>query len=350
MAAFPLVRFQVKWTASRTTNSAGKNQTLNKRFDVVGLGLNATDIAIEVPTFPEFNSKVAFSSAHWRAGGQTATALVACQRLGLRTKYIGRVGSDPMGDFQWQSLKPEGIDLNDVKVVPDCPNQTAYILIDQASGERTVLWHRDPRLVIRPDELRPEMIKQARLLHVDGHDNATAAVAARWAREEGIPVTVDADNIYPDLDELLEAVDYLVGSSTFATAYTGEATVFQALEKIQQRYPHMKVVGATLGRDGVIAFSSGRFVYRPAFVVPCRDTTGAGDVFHGAFAYALLQGWTLERMLDFSNAMAGLNCTAVGARGGIASLEDVDRLMAEGRHYPPLWTDLPSVSAPEPTR
>jgi sulfofructose kinase len=323
---------------------------VNMRFDVVGLGLNATDIAIEVPTFPEFNSKVPFTAAHWQAGGQTATALVACQRLGLRAKYVGRVGSDPMGDFQLQSLRPEGIDLSDVKVIPECPNQTAYILVDQESGERTVLWHRDPRLIIHPEELRPEMIKQARLLHVDGHDNAAAAQAARWAREEGIPVTVDADNIYPDLDELLEAVDYLVGSSTFATAYTGEADVFRALDIIQQRYRHMKVVGATLGRDGVVALSEGRFAYRPAYVVPCRDTTGAGDVFHGAFAYALLQGWPLERILDFSNAMAGLNCGAVGARGGIARLEEVEQLMAEGRHYPPLWTELPSPSAPEPAR
>jgi sugar/nucleoside kinase (ribokinase family) len=238
-------------------------------FDVVGLGLNATDVAIEVPAYPAFNSKVAFSSARWQAGGQTATALVVCQRLGLRTKYIGRVGSDPMGEFQLQSLRPEGINLEDVLVVPDCPNQTAYIIIDEKTGERTILWHRDPRLTIRPEELRPETVKQARLLHVDAHDNAAAAQAAQWAREAGIPVTADVDNIYPDLEALLEGVDYLVSSSSFPSAYTGEADIFRALERLQQRYPHMKLVGATLGQDGVVALAEGRFLYQPGLALPC---------------------------------------------------------------------------------
>jgi len=312
-------------------------------FDVVGLGLNATDVAIEVPAYPAFNSKVAFTSARWQAGGQTATALVVCQRLGLRTKYIGRVGSDPMGDFQWQSLRAEGIGLEDVKIVPDCPNQTAYIIIDEKTGERTILWYRDPRLTINVDDLRPEMVQRGRLLHVDAHDNAAAAQAARWAREAGIPVTADVDNIYPDLEALLDGVDYLISSSTFPEAYTGEDDLFQALARLQGRYPRLRLVGATLGDDGALALAEGRYLYQPAYALPCRDTTGAGDVFHGAFAYALLQGWAMERALDFSNAMAGLNCGAVGARGGIASQAEAERVRAEGRRRPPRWTELPAA-------
>lgn len=318
-------------------------------FDVVGLGLNATDVAIAVPSYPAFNSKVKFTSTAWQAGGQVATALVACQRLGLRTKYVGSVGSDPMGEFQLQSLRPEGINLDDVRLVDDCPNQSAYIIIDEESGERTILWRRDDRLTIRPEELRRAMFTGARLVHVDAHDTAAAARAAQWARADGIPVTADVDNIYHGLDDLLAATDYLISSSTFPPAYTGESDLCQALQQVRRRHPETKLVAATLGRDGVLALEGERFLYQPAFEVPCRDTTGAGDVFHGAFIYGLLAGWSTERVLDFSNAMAALNCQAVGARGGIASRQEAEQLMAGGRRRPPRWSQLPTP-AREPGR
>jgi sulfofructose kinase len=318
------------------------------RFDVIGLGMNATDIAIEVPVYPAFNSKVRFNAARWCAGGQVATSLVVCQRLGLRTKYIGRLGSDPMGHYQLESLQPEGIDLSDAKVVPDCPNQSAFIIVDGRTGERTVLWHRDVRLTMRPEELRREMVTGGRLLHVDAHDNAAAAQAARWAREAGIPVTADVDHIHPGVEELLEAVDYMVSSATFPAAHTGKNDLFEALEEIQRRYPQMKLAGASLGRDGVLALENGRFLYRPAYAVRCRDTTGAGDVFHGAFAYGLLQDWPTERILEFSNAMAALNCRAVGARGGIATEAEAEHLMATGTCHEAPWTEIPPAPGGDP--
>lgn len=314
--------------------------------DVVGLGLNATDVAIELPAYPAFNSKMAFTAARWQAGGQVATAMVVCQRLGLRARYIGRVGSDAMGEFQLASLRAEGLDLTHLRVVPDCPNQTAYILIDQPSGERTILWRRDPRLTIQPEELDRGMLAGARLLHVDGHDTAAAARLAGWAREAGIPVTADVDNIYPGLEELLAVTDHLISSESFPAAYTGLADLFPALEEIRRRHPGMQVVGATLGKDGVVALAGDRFLYSPGFRVTARDTTGAGDVFHGAYAYALLQGWSLERTLDFSNAMAGLNCQAVGARGGIASRAEAEQLMGSAARCPARWASLPRPASP----
>jgi len=314
-------------------------------FDVVGLGLNATDVAIEVPRYPAFNSKVEFLSATRQPGGQVATALTVCQRFGLRAKYIGRVGSDEAGRFQLESLRREGLDVADVGVVPDCPSQAAYIVIDRESGERTILWRRDPKLDIRPEELRPEMVQGARLLHVDGHDTAAAAQAARWGRAAGLPVTADVDNIYPGLDALLEATDYLVSSESFPAAYTGESDLFRALARIQERYPAMKLVAATLGRDGVLGLAGEGFLYEPAFDVPVRDTTGAGDVFHGAFIYALLEGWPLARILTFSNAVAGLNCTALGARGGIPTLAEAEALVTRGERRPPRWGRLPASAA-----
>lgn len=309
-------------------------------FDVVGLGLNATDVAIEVPRYPAFNSKVEFSSARLQAGGQVATALTVCQRLGLKTKYIGRVGDDLMGVFQLESLRPEGIDLSDVLVVADCPNQCAYIVIEEGSGERTILWRRDSRLTIRPEDLRPDMIAGARLVHVDGHDTAAAARLAGWAREAGLPVTADVDNVYAGLPALLDCTTHLVSSASFPAAYTGEEDYFHALPEIQRRHPGMKLVAATLGQDGVLALEDGQFLYAPAYAVRCRDTTGAGDVFHGAFAFGLLQGWPTLRILEFSNAVAGLNSESVGARGGIPTQAAAEALMARGERRAARWPGL----------
>ena len=314
-----------------------------KTIDVVGLGLNATDVAIEVPAYPEFNSKVEISSATWQAGGQVATALVVCRRLGLATSYIGRFGDGPMGRFQQESLEREGMLLENCRTVKDCPNQTAYIVIDQATGERTIMWQRDPRLTIQPEELTPEMITSARALHVDGHDCPAGAQAARWAREASLPVTADVDNIYPGLDGLLAEVDYLISSATFPAAYTGEEDLFKALEMLQENF-ETRLVAATLGAEGVLARENGGFLYLPGYLAQCRDTTGAGDVFHGAFVYGLLEGWPTAQSLGFSNAMAALSCEYLGARGGIRSRREAEKLMAEGRTNTARWPELVPAS------
>src|SRR5205814_8179698 len=151
-------------------------------------------------------------------------------------KYIGAVGDDERGRVQIASLKSTGINLDDVKVRRGCANQSAYIIIDRSTGERTVLWRRDECLKVRPDEITEEMIACARLLHIDGHDTAAVARAAEIARRHGIPVTVDVDTIYHGFDRVLPNVDYLVASSEFPAAFTGETDPFRALEMIQQQY------------------------------------------------------------------------------------------------------------------
>ncbi|MGD0499878.1 MAG: PfkB family carbohydrate kinase [Bryobacteraceae bacterium] len=299
------------------------------QFDVVGVGLNATDTLIVVSRFPAYAGKAPIREEILAAGGQVASALAACARLGLRTKYIGAVGDDERGRIQMRSLAEAGIDATDVKVRPNCPTQLGYIVVDASTGERTVFWRRDPGLSVDPAEIAPEQIVCGRLLHIDGHDTPAVARAAAIARAHGIPVTVDVDTIYPGFESVLPSVDYLVASAEFPAAWTGEADSFRALEKIQNEYG-MKVAAMTLGAHGSLARSEGRFFYAPAYVVDAVDTTGAGDVFHGAFCYAVLEGMPMLPALEFSNAMAALNCTAWGARGGIRGREDVRALMAGG--------------------
>ena len=300
--------------------------------DFLGLGLNSADTLIRLPHFPAPDSKLPILSSETLPGGQAASATVACQRWGLRTRYIGKIGSDWAGRLQRQEFAREGIEAHWIEV-PDCPSQTAFILVDQDSGERTILWQHDPRLNLTPDDLRRDWITQARLLHVDGHPPAPAAVAARWARDAGVIVTADLDNIYPGVEDLLASVDYLISSREFPSRLTGIDSLPEALPEISRRFG-CRVAGATLGRDGALAWDGRSFHYSPGFRVEVIDTTGAGDIFHGAFAFALLEGQTLDHILEFSCAAAALNCTAPGARGGIRPVSEIRRLMHEGRRYP----------------
>jgi sulfofructose kinase len=299
------------------------------RFDVVGVGLNATDTILVVPRFPAYGGKAPFTREFYSPGGQVATALVACASLGLRTKYIGTIGDDERGRIQIESLRAAGIDIDHVQQRPNCPNQSAYIVVDESTGERTIFWNRPDCLAISPAEITPDQITSARLLHIDGHDTAAVEHAARIARAHGIPVTVDVDTIYPGFDRVLPLVDYLIASSEFPARWTGIDDPIAALQHIHSQNG-MRMAAMTLGAHGALAYTEGRFFYSPAFAVNCVDTTGAGDVFHGAFCYSVLQQMPIADALDFSNAMAGLNCTAMGARGAIAGLSQVRDLIARG--------------------
>jgi sulfofructose kinase len=173
------------------------------------------------------------------------------------------------------------------------------------------------------------------MLHIDGHDTAAVGRAARIAKAHRIPVSVDVDTIYAGFEKVLPYVDYLIASSEFPARWTKIDDPFHALQAIQEEHG-MKVAAMTLGAHGSLARVDGQFVYSPAYVVNCLDTTGAGDVFHGAFCYAVLEDMPIGEALDFSNAMAALNCTAIGARGGIKSQQEVRQLMgrAERRANP----------------
>jgi len=302
------------------------------KVDVVGLGLNATDTVMTVREFPALGGKERVVASSMQTGGQTATALVACRRLGLKVRYIGKVGDDPAGRLQLASLRREGLDMSDTQVMRGVPTQYGYIIVDQATGERTIFWDRDARLAVLPKELKPAAITSARLLHLDGCDVDAAVTAARWARRARIPVLADLDTVYKKVEKLFPSIDYLIASTHFLPAVTGHADPFRVLEYMAREYK-VRTPGMTLGRDGALVYHSGHFFYSPGFVVETVDTTGAGDVFHGAFAYALLAGWEMARSLDFANAMAALNCTVLGARGGIKSRAEAEHLMATGARH-----------------
>ncbi|MGO9640743.1 MAG: carbohydrate kinase family protein [Candidatus Acidiferrales bacterium] len=306
--------------------------------EIVGLGLNAADTLIRVPHFPAPDSKLQFRDVRVQPGGEVATALVACSRWGLSTRYIGKVGDDDAGRMQAEEFARSGVETR-LMVVADCKSQSSFILVDESAGERTIIWNRDARLEIRPEELQREWFEGARALHLNGNSTAAMLLAARWARESGAAVTIDVDSVYLGIEVVLEFVDYLIASREFPARLTGDTCLLTSLPTLQRTY-HSRLTAATLGRDGVLAWDGDRFLYCPAFDVDTVDTTGAGDIFHGGFLYALLKGWDLERALEFSCAAAALNCTVLGARGGIRPVEEIEKLRREGRRRPRVYSQV----------
>jgi sugar/nucleoside kinase (ribokinase family) len=316
---------------------SGRTPVRKSLTDVVGLGLNATDTVFMVDHYPAGGGKERVLDSFMAAGGQVATALVTCRRLGLRARYIGKVGDDKEGKIQLASLESEGVDLRYARVVRGAPTQFGLIFVDRSTGERTVFWDRDARLAVTPAELTESAITAGRVLLLDGCDLEAGLQAAKWARRARLPVVADLDTVYKKIDRLLPRIDYLVASTEFLATLTGHADPFQALQSAASQYK-IKTPGMTLGKDGALVYHQGRFHYSPGFVVEAVDTTGAGDVFHGAFIYGLLAEWEMPRILDFANAMAALNCTALGVRGGIKTQAVAEDFMATaGRQVNRQW-------------
>ena len=304
--------------------------TKSSKVDLVGVGLNATDTVIPLSKYPVRGSKVEYPTATVLPGGQVASTVMACQHWGMRTRYVGKLGDDNAATLHREAFANAGVETQLITVSGGASPQS-LILVD-GGGERTVLCRRDERLVLQPNDLDREWIVNAKALHVDGHDTAAATLAASWARAAGVPVIADLDEIYPGVEDLLVNIDYLIVSRDLPCRLMDEANLETALQQMQRRYGCL-IAAATLGQDGVLAWDGKQFLHVSAYFVPVIDTTGAGDIFHAGFIYGLFQGWSLERQLEFACAAAALNCMAVGARGGIETVEAIEKLMATGSRY-----------------
>lgn len=312
---------------SSITNHRFNLKLSDSRLDVVGCGQNAVDHVCLVPHYPAFNTKLQVTRYRQIAGGQIATAMAECARLGMRVKYIGKFGADELGRFSLDSLKEFGIDISDATVEPGSYNHYSFIMVDATSGERTILFDRDEKLRYRPGELTPEMVCCGKLLHLDANDLNCAIQCSKWARGNGIPICLDIDRCDPGVEELLPQIDFLIPSENFPLEYAETDNLHEALLKLHSISGGF--VCATLGSRGALALLNGEFLSSPGFKVQTVDTTGAGDIFHGAFLYALWRNWPLKSILAFANAAAAINCAQLGARGGLTAPGDVLRFLRD---------------------
>src|SRR5918912_510221 len=208
----------------------------DKPFDAAGFGLNAVDHLIVVPEYPAFDTKMRLLEHKQSAGGQTASAMIALRRLGLKTAYAGRFCSDPEGLFGLSTLKDDDVNVDFAEVVEGARNQIAFITIDARSGERTIVWDRDDRLAYKREEAPVEFGLMGRVLHLDAHDPPACVRVAQAARESGTIVSADIDNVYEGLPELLPLIDILIGSKEFPHRVTGIADERESLVELHARF------------------------------------------------------------------------------------------------------------------
>jgi len=300
--------------------------------DVVGVGANSVDYVYRLPQFPQPDgpaAKLRIAEHLITCGGQTATALCTCAAMGLRAAYVGATGSDVNGARLRDELARRGVDAARA-CVRDTPNPFAVILLD-GRGERLVLWNRDPRLALRPDEVSASAIGRPRLLHVDDTDEEAAIRAARLGRDAGIPVTSDIERVAGRTEELVASVTIPIFAEHALEPLTGERDAERALRKLQQvRQVRLKpdatyvddLLCVTLGARGAMLLDGDRLYHEPAFAVAAVDTTGAGDVFRGAFIVALLRGDAPADILRFANAAAAVSCTRIGAISSVPTMDE----------------------------
>jgi sugar/nucleoside kinase (ribokinase family) len=306
-----------------------------RTVDVLGVGYAALDLICLVERFPEPDTKVPVISMSRQGGGQVGTALAAVARLGGRAAFIGKFGDDDEGQAARDALVREGVDCSRALVVPGMTSVFSVVLVEADTGRRTVLSRKDPRIALAPSEVPEPAVAAARAVHLATHEVDGATAAAHLARRAGTIVSLDAERLRPGVDALVPLVDYLVAAHGFPRAATGRTDDRAALEALADLGP--PVVVQTLGRDGARAFVAGRHVEAPGFAVPVVDTTGAGDVFHGAFLLAMLDRdagrapvpEVVAEALRVANAAAAMKCRSLGGRAGIPRRPEVDRFLAD---------------------
>jgi len=302
-----------------------------KPFDVVGIGCCAVDMLAIVDPFPQPDQKVQVQDLTQQGGGLVSTGLVAVARLGGKARYLGKLGDSELADYARHEFQREGVDISGVLTEPGKSVLFSYVVVTPSTGTRTIFVAMKQKPEYRAADLKREEVLSGRFLFVDGFEMEAALQAARWATADGIKVVMDAEFVFEQTDELVALSDYIIASLDFAQLKTQEReprAAARALYRQQKDLKPDKVVIVTAGTRGSFGVSADGEFHQPAFVVEVVDTTGAGDVYHGAFIYALAQGWDVRQCARFASAVAALKCRKLGGRAGIPTRREVDAFLA----------------------
>jgi sulfofructose kinase len=293
---------------------------------VVGVGLATADMLCVAPRIEE--RLVELSVFSIQGGGSAATALATAAVLGAKARFFGRLGDDDFGRFVLGGLSGAGVDTGLVSVEPGKFSPVSLVHIDELTRRRRILFTRGSISPPLPVDLPPRLLDSAALLVIDGYQPALQAALAEKARAKGITVLLNAGHLTGGMGELLALSDIVIGSERFASEFAPSDDVEKSLREMTRIGPRIAVI--TLGEAGAVALEDRKLVQQEAIDVFVADTTGAGDVFCGAFGYASLQGWPLEKALPFANAAAGLTCRSLGAQSALPRLDEVLAAMDGG--------------------
>ena len=284
-----------------------------KNFDYIGIGFCSNDHLAVLPFIP-MDTKVRMLSHRIMGGGPAANSTAGAASLGKSAAFVGTVGDDADGDMILRDFRAQGVDTSMVKVRPGATSAIAYLWIEEKTGNRSCAWTREGLDELTADEINPEAIAAAKVLHVDGHNAAGAIAAAKVAREAGVLVNYDAGTHRDGMDELLGLADLMICSEEFILKLTGLKDAEEAVRQVWAKY-RPKVCGATMGVRGSMAFDGKEFVRCPAFKVEkVVDTTGCGDLFHTGFAIRYLETQDLMECQRFGAAVSAIKCRGLSGR------------------------------------
>ncbi len=284
-----------------------------KKFDFVGIGFCSNDHLAVLPFIP-MDTKVRMLSHRIMGGGPAANSTAGAASLGVSAAFVGTVGDDADGDMILRDFRAQGVDTSMVKVRPGATSAIAYLWIEEKTGNRSCAWTREGLDELTADEINPEVIASAKILHVDGHNAAGAIAAAKVAREAGVLVNYDAGTHRDGMEELLGLANLMICSEEFILKLTGLKDAEEAVRQVWAKY-RPKVCGATMGVRGSMAFDGKDFVRCPAFKVEkVVDTTGCGDLFHTGFAIRYLETQDLMECQRFGAAVSAIKCRGLSGR------------------------------------
>lgn len=303
-----------------------------ERFKVVGVGYNCVDMICMVEDFPVEDSSTHITSRVIQGGGAVATALVAASKLGANCAFIGNIGNDIMSDETIRMFQSDGVCTDYMVRRDDCYGLESIVMVNPANGSRTKFPQRDYNPPISWDDRLSDVVGGCCILHLDGTHYENAINAARIAKEHGVLVSLDGCSMQKDNEKnkiLATMADILIMNSKYPLKVSGKATYDEALLEMST-WGSKKVVGCTLGDKGSKFVVGGRVVDFPSFKAKSIvDTTGCGDVFHGAFLGAYVSGMALEKCIRFASATACCKCAVPGGRAGIPNRDVVLGIIGE---------------------
>ena len=284
--------------------------------EIVGIGSSVYDVLMVIDGFPVEDTKIEGADTIVQGGGPCATALVAAAKLGVSSAYMGTIGDDSFGRFMLGDLEKWGVDTRYVRRVPDAVSFHAVVLLNRQKASRTCVWNRGTVEPPAKSDVNLDVLKHAKVLHLDGHMPEAALYAAERCKELGVKISHDAGGMYPGVDKLLPYADYLIPSEEFALKATGADHAEDAAHKLMQAY-HPEIVVITQGaRGGIILDEKGLRRYG-IYDVEVVDSNGSGDTFHGAFIAARIKGMDADDACKYASAAASIKCTRLGARFGM---------------------------------
>jgi ribokinase len=293
---------------------------------VVGLGQASIDYLGRVPFYPMEDEKIELIDFTMQCGGPASTALVTLSRFGICTSFLGSISDDFFGREILKGLKNEGVDATCLRVTPGFQSQFAFIAIDAKTGNRNIFWRRGSAPFLDPEDIKLEIFQNAEFLHLDDLMIDANIEAARQAKDMGLKVVMDAGSMRDNVLDLLPLINVLIASQNFITPIIGEGATPEDSLRTLRKFCTGDII-ITLGSEGSMGLFDNEIVFQEAFPINAIDTTGAGDVYHGAYIYGLIKGWKMKECMRFASATAGLKCLDIGARKGIPNLDRVYELL-----------------------